>query len=283
MTRGQRLANVAGLALPAVGLVAAVVVLWDRLVGPVELGVAAALYVLSGLGITVGYHRLFTHRSFETSRPLRVALAILGSTAVEGPIVKWVSNHRMHHTFADEHGDPHSPHVGRGGLAGLWHAHAGWTMTRSHRGAPERYARDLLVDPAIRLIDRTFVVWALGGALLPFGLGYALLGSLEGALTTFLWGGPVRIFALHHVTFSINSLCHFAGRRRFATRDESRNVGWLAPISFGEAWHNNHHAFPTSAFHGLRRREIDPGGWVIRALERAGLAWNVKRARAPGV
>jgi stearoyl-CoA desaturase (delta-9 desaturase) len=130
-------------------------------------------------------------------------------------------------------------------------------------------------------VDRTFVVWALGGALLPFGIGYAVFGTLEGALTTFLWGGPVRIFALHHVTFSINSLCHFIGRRRFQTEDESRNLAWLAPISFGEAWHNNHHAFPTSAFHGLRRREIDPGGWVIRVMERLGLAWNVKRARVP--
>ena len=281
ITTGQRVANLLGMGLPAVGLVAAVVLLWDRLVGPVELGVAIALYALSGFGISVGFHRLFGHRSFDTRRPVRVVLAVLGSMALEGPIVKWVSNHRMHHTYADEVGDPHSPHGGRGALAGLWHAHAGWTLTRSHRGAPERYAPDLLADPTIRFVDRTFIAWALAGALLPFAIGYALLGGLEGALTTFLWGGPVRIFALHHVTFSINSLCHFAGRRRFATDDESRNVAWLAPISFGEAWHNNHHAYPTSAFHGLRRRELDPGGWVIRLLERTGLAWDVRRAPAP--
>jgi stearoyl-CoA desaturase (Delta-9 desaturase) len=296
MTRFQRVVNLLGMAFPAAGLIVAIVLLWDTLVGPAELGVAFALYVLSGLGISVGFHRLFAHRSFETGRPMRVLLAILGSMALEGPVVKWVSNHRMHHTFTDEVGDPHSPHVGRpggvrGALAGLWHAHAGWTLGRTHRGAPERYARDLLADPAIRFVDRTFILWALAGVGIAFGAGYAIFGTLEGALLTLLWGGLVRIFVLHHVTFSINSLCHFVGRRRFATDDESRNLAWLAPISFGEAWHNNHHAFPTSAFHGLSRREIDPGGWVIRGLERLGLAWNVKqvslaqqtaRAQGPG-
>jgi stearoyl-CoA desaturase (delta-9 desaturase) len=150
-------------------------------------------------------------------------------------------------------------------------------MTRSHRAAPERYARDLLADPALRFVDRTFALWVVAGLALAFGIGYAVFGTLRGALLTLLWGGLVRIFALHHVTFSINSLCHFMGGRRFHTGDESRNLAWLAPFSFGEAWHNNHHAFPTSAFHGLRRREIDPGGWVIRGLQRVGLAWNVRR------
>jgi stearoyl-CoA desaturase (delta-9 desaturase) len=281
MTAPQRVANLLGLALPAAGLVVAIVLLWDRLVGPLELGIAFALYVVTGLGISVGFHRLFAHRSFETGRSLRVLLAILGSMAVEGPVVKWVANHRMHHTYADEHGDPHSPHVGAerglaGSLRGLWHAHAGWTMTRSHRAAPERYARDLLADPALRFVDRTFALWAVTGLALAFGLGYAAFGTLRGALLTLLWGGLVRIFALHHVTFSINSLCHFMGGRRFPTGDESRNLAWLAPLSFGEAWHNNHHAFPTSAFHGLRRGELDPGGWMIRGLERMGLAWNVR-------
>jgi stearoyl-CoA desaturase (delta-9 desaturase) len=281
MTGSQRMANLVGIALPAAGLMLAVVLLWDRFVGPLELVVAASLYVLTGLGVSVGFHRLFAHRSFETGRGLRVLLAILGSMAMEGPVVKWVANHRMHHVYTDEVGDPHSPHVGssggiRGSLAGLWHAHAGWTLTASHRAAPERYARDLLADPALRFVDRTFVLWAVGGVALPFGAGYAIFGTLRGALLTLLWGGLVRIFVLHHVTFSINSLCHFMGRRRFHTGDESRNLSWLAPISFGEAWHNNHHAFPTSAFHGLRRREVDPGGWVIRCLERAGLAWNVR-------
>jgi stearoyl-CoA desaturase (Delta-9 desaturase) len=283
MTALQRLANLVGLSLPAAGLVLAIVLLWDRLVGPAELAVAGALYVATGLGISIGFHRLFAHRSFETGRGLRVVLAVLGSMAMEGPVIKWVANHRMHHAYADDVGDPHSPHVGRsdgvgGALAGLWHAHAGWTLGATHRAAPERYARDLTADPALRFVDRAFVAWVLGGVAVAFAAGWVIFGSWRGALLTALWGGPVRIFALHHVTFSINSLCHFTGRRRFDTSDESRNLAWLAPISFGEAWHNNHHAFPTSAFHGFRAREVDPGGWVIRALARAGLVWNVKRA-----
>jgi stearoyl-CoA desaturase (delta-9 desaturase) len=282
MTAPQRVANLLGVAVPAAGLVVAIVLLWDRLVGPLELGVAFGLYVITGLGISVGFHRLFAHRSFETGRSLRVLLAVLGSMAVEGPVVKWVANHRMHHTYADEHGDPHSPHVGAGGgvvgsLRGLWHAHAGWTMTASHRAAPERYARDLLADPALRFVDRTFAVWAVAGLALAFGIGYAVFGTLRGALLTLLWGGLVRIFALHHVTFSINSLCHFMGGRRFQTGDESRNLAWLAPFSLGEAWHNNHHAFPTSARHGLGRFQFDPSAWLINVLERCGLAWDVVR------
>jgi stearoyl-CoA desaturase (delta-9 desaturase) len=281
MTASQRAANLVGIALPAAGLILAIVLLWDRFVGPVELAVAASMYLLTGLGVSVGFHRLFAHRSFETGRGLRVLLAILGSMALEGPVVKWVANHRMHHAYADEVGDPHSPHVGRssgigGTLSGLWHAHAGWTLTASHRAAPERYARDLLDDPAMRFVDRTFLLWALAGVALAFAAGFAIFGTVRGGLLTLVWGGLVRIFVLHHVTFSINSLCHFMGGRRFDTPDQSRNLAWLAPVSFGEAWHNNHHAFPASAFHGLRGREIDPGGWLIRALERAGLAWNVR-------
>jgi stearoyl-CoA desaturase (delta-9 desaturase) len=167
----------------------------------------------------------------------------------------------------------------RASLAGLWHAHAGWTLGESHRAAPERYAPDLLADPAMRFVDRTFILWAVAGVALAFGAGLAIFGTVRGALVTLLWGGLVRIFVLHHVTFSINSLCHFVGRRRFHTEDESRNLAWLAPISFGEAWHNNHHAFPTSARHGLGRSELDPSAALIRLMEVAGLAWDVVRIR----
>jgi stearoyl-CoA desaturase (delta-9 desaturase) len=282
ITRGQRTVNLLGVGIPVVGLVLAIVLLWHRFVGPTALGIMAVMYALSGVGITVGFHRLLTHRSFETSRGIRALFAILGSMALEGPVIKWVANHRMHHTFADEPGDPHSPHVVArpgvlGGLSGLWHAHAGWMFGASHRAAPERFARDLLEEPAMRLIDRTFLLWALAGLALPFAAGVLVSGTVGGGLLALLWGGLVRIFVLHHATFAINSLCHFLGRRRFRTDDESRNVFWLAPLSFGESWHNNHHAFPTSAFHGLRRRELDPGGWVIRGLERVGLVWNVRR------
>ena len=247
-----------------------------------DLVVLAVTYTLTIVGVTVGYHRLFTHRSFKTTRTVRALLAILGSAVVEGPVIEWVSTHRKHHRFTDHPGDPHSPHtehgVGfRGALRGLFHAHVGWMFRGIDRANPKRYAKDLLGDPIIRAIDRTFPVWVLLGLLIPFGLGVALTGSVIGGLTGMLWGGAVRILFLHHATFSINSLCHFFGRQRFRTGDESRNLAWLAPLSFGEAWHNNHHAFPTSAGHGLGRREVDPSALVIRGLERLGLAWNVVR------
>jgi stearoyl-CoA desaturase (delta-9 desaturase) len=256
--------------------------LWDSLLGWRDIAVFLLLYVLTGLGITVGFHRLFTHRAFKTKPWVRATLAILGSAAVEGPIISWVADHRKHHAFSDQLGDPHSPHVERGhgwagALHGLMHAHVGWLFIHTHRGRRERYAPDLLADPVVSWVDRTFLVWALGGLVAAFGLGWWLGGTLRDGLTGLLWGGGVRMLLLHHVTYSINSLCHFFGRRRFATGDESRNLAWLAPLSLGEAWHNNHHAFPTCAEHGLRRREIDLSALVIGALERAGLAWDVVR------
>jgi len=269
-------------ALPVVGFVAAIVLLWNDVVGWRDLAIMAAMYALTGFGVTVGYHRLLTHRAFQTHAATRYAFAILGSMSVQGPVLSWVADHRKHHVFTDEEGDPHSPHLARGGgiraaIAGLWHAHVGWLFTVAGRAERERYARDLLADRGIVLIDRLFPLWLALGIAIPFGAGWALGGTIGAALTAALWGGLVRIFVLHHVTFSINSICHFFGRRRFATKDESRNVFWLAPLSFGESWHNNHHAFPTSAFHGLRRRELDPGRFVIRALELLGLAWDVVR------
>jgi stearoyl-CoA desaturase (Delta-9 desaturase) len=239
-------------------------------------------YLLCGLGVTVGYHRLFTHRSFKTTRALRALLAVLGSMAIEGPPIEWASTHRKHHRFSDRPGDPHSPHLDhgtglRGALRGLAHAHLGWIFRGKDIANPRRYAKDLLADRDLRFISRTFPLWAAAGLALPFGLGVALTGSLVGGLTGLLWGGAVRIFLVHHATFSINSLCHFFGRRPFATGDESRNLAWLAPLSLGEAWHNNHHAFPTSARHGLGRWQLDPSAWLITALERCRLAWDVVR------
>jgi len=192
-----------------------------------------------------------------------------------------VANHRRHHAFSDEEGDPHSPHVGfgdgwRGALKGLAHAHVGW-LFRPGGASYERYAPDLVKDPLMRFVDATFVLWVLVGLAIPFGLGVAITGTINGGLTALLWGGAVRMLVLHHFTYSINSLCHFFGRRDFKTDDESRNLAWLAPFTFGEAWHNNHHAFPTSAFHGLRRSQFDLSAIVIRGLERAGLVWNVVR------
>jgi stearoyl-CoA desaturase (Delta-9 desaturase) len=266
--------------LPALALGLAVWQAWDGLLRPSDLAVFAIVYVLTGLGVTVGFHRLLTHRSFKAGTAVRGTLAVLGSAAIEGPAISWVADHRKHHAFSDRLGDPHSPHVDHGvglsgALRGLLHAHMGWLFRHDQRGARDRYAPDLLADPVMRFVDRWFPLWAIGGLAVAFGLGFAIGGSLAAGLTGLLWGGGVRLFLLHHVTYSINSICHVFGRRRFATADESRNVFWLSLLSFGESWHNNHHAFPTSARHGLRRWEIDPAGLTISGLAACGLAWDV--------
>jgi stearoyl-CoA desaturase (delta-9 desaturase) len=267
---------------PFVALAFAVYHSWNGLLRWHDLVIFFVAYVLTGFGVTIGFHRLLTHRSFKTSRPVRAMLTILGSAAIEGPVTAWVADHRKHHDFSDQLGDPHSPHVehghGFGGaLRGLFHAHVGWLFIHTHRGAKDRYARDLRADPMMRFLDRTFLVWALGGLAACFLAGWALGGTLQAGLTGLLWGGGVRMLVVHHVTYSINSICHFTGRRAFDTPDESRNVFWLAPFTFGESWHNNHHAFPTSAFHGLRRWQFDPSAIVIRAMEKTGLVWDVVR------
>jgi stearoyl-CoA desaturase (Delta-9 desaturase) len=255
---------------------------WAELLHWRDIVVFAILYLVTGLGVTVGFHRLFTHRSFATKPWMRGVFAAAGSMAIEGPVISWVADHRKHHAFADQPGDPHSPHVDhgvgwRGALRGLVHAHMGWLFIHTQRGARKRYAPDLVADPVVSWVDRTFVVWVLSGLGAAFGLGWLIGGTLTAALTGLLWGGAVRILVLHHVTFSINSLCHFFGRKRFDTGDESRNLAWLSFLSLGEAWHNNHHAFPTSAAHGLRWWELDLSSLVIRSLERVGLAWDVVR------
>jgi stearoyl-CoA desaturase (delta-9 desaturase) len=281
-SRARLAANLAGTTLPVVGLVVAIVLLWGRMVGVQELVILFVGYVLAGIGITVGYHRLFTHRSFQTSRGVRYVFAVLGQAAVEGNVVSWVANHRKHHQFSDRPGDPHSPHADYGegfveGIKGLWHAHTGWLFDDETVADRTHYAKDLLADRGLRVISWLFVPVVVLSLVVPGLVGWAWIGGWDGFLAGLVWGGAVRILLLHHVTWSINSICHYWGRRRFAVRDESRNVWWLSWLSFGESWHNNHHAFPTSAFHGLRATEIDPGGWVIRALERCGLAWDVVR------
>jgi len=268
--------------LPFIALFVVAWQLWNDALRWSDLIVFALCYVATAMGVTVGVHRHLTHRAFKCKRWVRGALAILGSAAIEGPVTAWVADHRKHHAFSDKDGDPHSPHVDhghgwRGALKGLWHAHVGWLFIHEQRGNKQRYAPDLLDDPLIRFIDRTFVLWVTLGLLVPFGLGWLIGGSLTTALTGLLWGGLVRMLVVHHVTYSINSLCHFFGRRDFDTDDQSRNLFWLAPFTFGEAWHNNHHAFPTSAAHGLKRWQFDPSAIAIRLLEATGLAWDVVR------
>jgi stearoyl-CoA desaturase (delta-9 desaturase) len=271
-----------GLTVPLVAFVAAIVLTWRRLVGPADLVILFVMYALSAFGATVGFHRLLTHRSFQTHKKVEYLFAVLGTLSVQGSVIDWVADHRKHHAHADAEGDPHSPYGHGSGfmaaLRGLWHAHAGWLLTRGHQSDARRYARDLVEDRGMVIIDRAFLPIVALGLAFPFAAGYAISGGLGGALTAMVWGGLARVFLFHHATFSVNSICHFFGRRRFETNDRSTNVFWLALPSMGEAWHNNHHAFPRAAYHGMRWWEVDISALVIRAMRRAGLAWNVIEA-----
>ncbi len=282
MSRAEKAANLGAVVVPFAATIAAIVLLWNSLVSPADLAIAMAMYLLTAIGITVGFHRLLTHRSFQTSKPVEYVFAALGSMAVQGPVISWVADHRKHHAHTDEEGDPHSPHVGHGGgmrgvLAGLWHAHSGWLMSTQGRADWKRYAPDLYENRGMRTISRRFVSLVFLSLAIPALAGYLVSGTLAGAATGLLWGGLVRIFFVHHVTWSVNSVCHFLGSRRFETDDRSTNVFWLALPSLGESWHHNHHAFPRSAVHGLKRWELDPSALVISTMEKLGLARNVVR------
>jgi stearoyl-CoA desaturase (Delta-9 desaturase) len=254
----------------------------DHLLVWQDLVIFAICYAGIGMGITVGFHRLLTHRSFKCNRWVRAGFAALGSAAAEGPVIDWVATHRKHHQFSDEAGDPHSPHASedhgfKGAFKGLLHAHIGWVFSDMEVADEERYAKDLLADPLLKFVDRTFVLWVLLGLALPFGLGVAVSGTVTGGLCALLWGGALRIFLMHHATFSINSLCHFFGNQDYDTGDESRNLAWLAVPTWGEAWHNTHHAFPTSYRHGADARQLDLSAEFIEVLERLGIVWDVVR------
>jgi stearoyl-CoA desaturase (delta-9 desaturase) len=282
MSRTEKVVNLGAVVVPFAATLVAIVFLWNSWVSAADLVIAAAMYLLTAIGITVGFHRLLTHRSFQTYKPLEYLFAILGSMAVQGPAISWVADHRKHHAHTDEEGDPHSPHVSpdggvQGVFSGLWHAHTGWLMSSQGRADWKKYAPDLYEDPGMRMISRQFPLLVLASLAIPALAGYLVSGTLAGALTGLLWGGFVRIFFVHHVTWSVNSVCHFLGTRRFNTDDHSTNVFWLALPSLGESWHHNHHAFPRSAVHGLKRWEPDPSGLIITGMEKLGLARNVIR------
>jgi stearoyl-CoA desaturase (delta-9 desaturase) len=279
MTRSERIANLLGVVVPFIGVLAAVVLLWNRAVDATDIGIFAAMYLVTAIGVTIGFHRLLTHRSFQTYPWLERVFAVLGSLSVQGSVLDWVADHRKHHAHTDRDGDPHSPHVGHGsGLSGLWHAHVGWLLETQGQADWKRYAPELYEDPKMRRIGRSFPLLVVLSLLIPTVAGFVLDGfTLAGALRGYVWGGLVRIFLVHHVTWSVNSVCHFFGRRRFEIDDRSTNVGWLAVLSLGESWHHNHHAFPRSAYHGLRWWEVDPSGLIISGMQRLGLAWNVVR------
>lgn len=293
-SRVHQLGTLLVVIVPFVAFLTAVVLLWEStFVGPRDLALLIVMHVIAAFGITVGFHRMLTHRSFEAKPWVRGVFTAFGSLAIEGRPSHWVADHRRHHAYADEEGDPHSPYVGFDGdhdghehqrgfftaLRGAWHAHVGWLFEPGQTPA-SRFAPDLLKDRVVMAIDRQFGWFVVLAVLVPGLLGFALTGgSWLGFATGAFWGGLVRIFLTHHITWSVNSICHMFGRREFETRDKATNNWLLALPTMGEAWHHNHHAFPTSAFHGLRRwqKALDPSGWVVWGLEKTGLAWNVKR------
>lgn len=266
--------------LPFLGLVAAGYLWWGGAFGWVPLGLLVGMYLLTGLGITVGFHRLFTHRSFEANRVVQWVLGVLGSMAVQGPLIQWVAEHRRHHRKSDQPGDPHSPHLHGEGMVGLVrgliHAHLGWLM-KCDAADLARYVPDLMNSRSARTVSQLFPCWVALGLLIPTVLGWAIVGDWSGGLLGFIWGGLVRIFFVQHVTWSINSICHLWGSQPFQTGDWSKNNFIFGLLALGEGWHNNHHAFPTSARHGLRWWQFDLSYLLIRGLEFAGVAWNVKR------
>lgn len=268
------------LLIPTLATILAVALLFLRRVTWTDFWIFLGMYIATGIGVTVGYHRLFTHRSFETWRPIRYLLAVMGGMAAEGAPIIWASQHRQHHAFSDEPGDPHSPHVARnpgllGWLRSFWHSHYGHVFHQIETIKPEHYSPDLAKEPFLRLLEKIAAIPVILGFLIPFGVGYWASGTLMGAWTGLLWGGLVRLFVITHATGAVNSICHVVGRRPFNTGDQSRNVWWLVPFTLGESWHNGHHAFPSSARHGLRWYELDPSGIVIWIMEKLGLAWNV--------
>jgi len=280
MTRLERRVNMTAVFLPFIVVAAAIPLLWGDWLGWSDVVVFAVMYLLSGLGVTVGFHRLLTHRSFKTHKFTEYVFAYLGMLAVEGPVIDWVADHRKHHAHTDVEGDPHSPHVGhgdglKGAIKGLWHAHVGWLWETHGEASARRYAKDLAEDRNMRILNRKFPLIVLASLLIPAAMGGLLTWSWHGALTALIWGGFARIFFVHHVTWSVNSVCHFFGTRRFEIEDRSTNVFWLAIPSFGESWHHNHHTFPRSAKHGLKWWEIDISAMTIGLMKRVGLAWDV--------
>jgi stearoyl-CoA desaturase (delta-9 desaturase) len=276
---GEQVALGMFIAVPFLALLAAIPVAWGWGLGWHDIIIAVVMYAISGHGVTVGYHRHFTHGSFKAKRGLKVALAVAGSLAIEGPVVRWVADHRRHHAFSDREGDPHSPW--RYGetvpalIKGLWWAHTGWLfdVEQTPRG---KYAPDLMADTDIRKVDSAFPALVAVSMLLPPLVGGLWSMSWQGALTAFFWGSLVRVALLHHVTWSINSICHTIGQRPFKSRDKSGNVWWLAFLSMGESWHNLHHADPTCARHGVEKGQIDSTARVIWAFEKLGWATDVR-------
>jgi stearoyl-CoA desaturase (delta-9 desaturase) len=270
-SRVSQLVTLVAVVVPPLALVSAMGLLWGVGFHWIDLALFLGFYVVCAFGTTIGFHRYFTHRGFEARTPVRVVLAVLGCMTMQGPITQWVTDHRKHHALSDRPGDPHTPHGHGdgvlGAVRGFVHAHVGWMFTNLGMEQGREYGKDLYEDRLIRTIDRMYVLWVVLSLGIPF-----LIGGVEGLI----WGGLIRIAAYQHATFSVNSICHMFGRQDYRSRDEARNNWFVALLVFGEGWHNNHHAFPASARHGLDRRQYDVSWWVIRGLEKLGLVWDVK-------
>ena len=279
-SRISQVVTLVAVVVPPLGVAAAAGLLWNVAFHPVDVVLLAGMYFVCAFGITIGFHRYFTHRSFEAKAPVKATLAILGCMTMQGPLTQWVTDHRKHHALSDRDGDPHSPHAGHGDgvtgtVRGFVHAHVGWMFSNLGMEQGRLYGRDLYEDRMVRLIDRLYLLWVVATLGIPFAIGYAI-GGWAGGIEGLLWGGLVRIFLYQHATFSVNSICHMFGRRQYRSRDESRNNWVVALLVFGEGWHNNHHAFPASARHGLHRFQVDVSWWVIRGLEKLRLVSNVR-------
>jgi len=276
---GEQVALALFIGIPFLAIIAAVPFAWGWGLGWRDIVIAAVMYMFTGHGISIGFHRYFTHGSFKATRAMRAVLAIAGSAAIEGPVIRWVADHRKHHKFSDKDGDPHSPwRYGTSVPAltkGLMYAHMGWLFD-PEQTPQAKYAPDLMKDPMIARISRAFPLIVAGSLLLPAIVGGLWSGSWQGAATAFFWGSLVRVGLLHHVTWSINSICHTVGDRPFLSRDKSGNVWWLAVLSFGESWHNLHHADPTSARHGVLRGQVDTSARLIQWFERFGWVRDVR-------
>jgi stearoyl-CoA desaturase (delta-9 desaturase) len=275
----QKVHALAIVVLPALGLAGALAVAWTVGVSRLDLALFFGMFVLTMLGISVGYHRHFSHRSFRSNKAVRVALGVLGSMAGQGSLSYWVSNHRRHHHYADHPGDIHSPYFADesplGFWRGFWHSHMGWTFGHKLTN-PLVFGRDLYRDRTIARVNQLYLLWVFLGLAIPAALGGAISGTWVGAGTGLLWGGLARMFFCYHFTNAIDSVTHIFGRQSYQTTDHSTNVPWMVLPTMGEGWHNNHHAFPSSAMFGLRWWQVDPGGLLIRTLEKLGWAWVVQ-------
>ena len=280
-SRISQVVTLIAVVVPPLGVFAAMGLLWNVAFHWSDLAILAGLYVLCAFGTTIGFHRYFTHKGFEAGTPVKATLAILGCMTMQGPLTQWVTEHRKHHALSDREGDPHSPHVGHGdgalgALRGFVHAHVGWMFTNLGMEQGREYGKDLYEDRLLRAIDRMYLLWVVATLGIPFLIGYAVGGTWQRGLEALVWGGLIRIFLYQHATFSVNSICHMFGHQDYRSRDEARNNWLVALLVFGEGWHNNHHAVPASARHGLHRSQIDVSWLVIRGMERLGLVWNVK-------